>query len=166
MNVLSSIIWSVISILCQVLVFRHLSLAGGIVLFFVYVMIRIPVEWNRALQILYGFVIGFILDMFCNTPGMHALACTTVMWLRIPLIHMYVVADEIKNGSPDSTKLGISVFARYAISIVLLLSILIYFIEAFTVLNFGTIFMKIATSTALTFLVVLALEMLSAKRKN
>lgn len=166
MNVLTSIIWTVVCVLCQVLVFRHLSLAGGIVLFYVYAMIKIPVEWNRSLQILYGFIVGFMLDMFCNTPGMHALACTTVMWLRIPIIHMFIVADEIKTGVPDSSKLSFSVFIRYTASVILLLSVLLYFIEAFTVFNWVTIIAKVTISALLTFSVVLAMEMLSTKRKN
>lgn len=164
MPTLISLLWILITVICQVLVFNHLSLAGGVVLFYLYMAVKMPVELPRPIQILTGFVVGLVLDVFCSTPGLHAFSCTTIMWMRLPILHMFVMSEDIKNGAPTLQKLGFETFMRYLISIIVLYSTLLYLIESFTLFNPFDLFLKIVTSIVLTFIMLIAVELANTRR--
>ena len=109
-------------------------------------------------QILLGFIVGFVVDMFCNTPGLHALTCVTTMWLRLPLLHVFIVADDIKNGCPTYHRLGSSVYTRFLGFVVLVHCVLLYSFESFTLFNFFNLLSKIVMSVVMTFLLVWAAD--------
>lgn len=159
MPFLISIFWIVLGLLLQVLLFNNMPLAGGVVLSCLYMVYRTPVEWSRIGQIIMGFLVGFVIDVFTNTPGLHALACATTMWLRLPLLHMFIVAEDIKNGCPTYRRLGLSIFLRFLALTVLIHSVVLYSVEAFTLFNFWHLLLKVLISTILSFVVILAAEM-------
>lgn len=158
MNALYNILWIILAVLLQVVLFNHLYLFGGVALVYMIALAKMPVEINRNIQILVGFFVGLTVDIFCNTPGMHALATTTVMWLRIPILHLYVNADDVKSGAPGISLIGMQEYIRYALTLVALHCVLLYFIESFTMFNFLVLLLKIVISTILTFGSALVLE--------
>jgi len=158
MNSIYVAIWFFVCIILQVLVFNHLALVGGVVLFYVYLLVKMPVEYSRPLQILLGFLLGLLIDLFSNTPGMHALTCTTIMWMRMPILHLYVVEEDFKAGMPNRRVLGQTVYIRFCVSIVICHVVLLYFVEAFTCFNFLLMLSKIVTSALLTSLAFIVCE--------
>ena len=158
MPILITFIWIFLGLTLQVLFFNHLPLAGGVVLSYLYMVVRMPVDWNRNLQILTGFVVGLLADIFCNTPGLHALACTTTMWVRLPLLHMFVVQDEIKNGCPTYYRLHFSVFSRYLLSVLLVHCVILFVTEAFSFFNLWHLILKILFSIVLTYVFLLVAD--------
>lgn len=158
MPVLISFFWIFLGLALQVLIFNRMNVSGGIVLFYLYMIFRTPVEWNRSVQITIGFLVGLIVDIFCNTPGLHAFVCTTTMWLRLPMLHMFVVSDDIKNGCPTYHRLGFSVFSRFMAILLAIHCILLYSLEAFTLFNFLNLLVKIIVTFVLSFCVLLAFE--------
>ncbi|MDO4497598.1 MAG: rod shape-determining protein MreD [Bacteroidales bacterium] len=166
MNSIYITIWFFVCFVLQVLIFNHLAIAGGIVLFYVYLLVKMPVEINRPLQIAICFLLGLLIDIFSNTPGMNALACTTIAWVRLPILHAYVVADDFKSGSPNRRAIGQSLFNRYCISIILCHAFLLYLIEAFTCFNILQMLIKIVISTVLTSIIFIGLEEFMSRRKK
>jgi len=158
MNAVSITLWFILCIVAQVLLFNHLSVFGGVILFYLYLFVKMPVELNRSLQIFLGFLLGLTIDIFSNTPGMHALAGTTIMWARLPILHLYVVADDFKTGNPGRKTMGQSMFLRFCISIVVCHTILLYLFEAFTSFNFFHMLVKIVITAILTTITFLAIE--------
>lgn len=158
MPFLINILWILLGLALQVLLFNHIPLLGGVVLSYMYMALRTPVEWNRMAQIAIGFIVGLIVDVFCNTPGLHALACATTMWLRLPLLHMFIVSDDIKNGCPTYRRLGASIFARFLASILVVHCVVLYSVEAFTLFNLFHLILKIFISSVLSFAVLMAAE--------
>lgn len=164
MNVLKSLLWLLVAIVCQVLIFDHLSFYGGIVLIYAVVLIKLPVEVHRVAQIFLGFLTGVLVDIFSNTPGMHALTATTLMFMRDPILHLYVSDPEYKAGSVSMTRIGLSTFFRYALTMVLLHSTMLYLIEAFSLFNPMILLSKILNSTVLTLVVAMAAEVVTVKK--
>lgn len=164
MNTLFNILWILLALLLQVLLFNHLYLFGGVALVYMIALIKMPVEINRNLQILAGFLVGLIIDICCNTIGMHALATTTVMWLRMPVLHLYVNAEDVKSGVPGFTRLGMQEYIRYALTLLAMHCILVYCIESFTLFNFMVLLVKILISTLMTFGAAIALEFATLKK--
>lgn len=125
---------------------------------YVIALIKMPVDVNRNIQIITGFICGLIIDIFSNTPGMHALTALTMMWLRMPILHLYVNAEDVKSGIPGYSLMGMQSYLRYAVTILALHCILLYFVESFTLFNLLTTLIKIVISVALTFVILLSLE--------
>ena len=160
-----SVLWILFCILLQVLVFNHLHLYGGVVLIYLLALIKIPVQLNRSLQILLGFVCGLLVDIFSNTLGMHAFTCTFIMWMRLPLLHMYIIAEEIKTGVPNMERLSTPVFVRYVLTMIIIHTVILYSVESFTLFNILPLLMKIGISGVLTFMFTMALEMSVSHKK-
>lgn len=158
MPILITAFWILLGLSLQVVLFNHLPLAGGIALSYLLMVFRTPVEWNRMAQIVLGFIVGFVVDMFCSTPGLHTFVCTTTMWLRLPLLHLFVVAEDIKLGCPTYRRLGFSLFWRFLATVVAIHCILLFTVEAFTLFNLLNLLLKIIVSFVLTFLLLLATE--------
>lgn len=164
MNTLNNILWLVLSIVLQVLVFNSLHLFGGIVLVYLLALIKMPVDTNRSLQILAGFLCGLVVDIFSNTLGMHALTAVTMMWMRLPLLHLYINADDVKTGPLSGERLGMQVFIRYAITVIIVHCILLYGIESFSLFNFSSLLLRVVSSILMTSVTAIALEFATLKK--
>lgn len=166
MNIVISLLWMIVYVVLQVLLFNELSVAGGVMLVYLYYLIKLPVEYNRSFQIVLGFVTGLLIDIFCNTPGMHALVCTFTMWLRLPVLHLFTQSkQEMKMGSPGFDTLNQpSIFSRYAFAVILLHVLLLYIIEAFTLFDFFQMLGKMVISTVFTLLFVFVLEFTTTRK--
>lgn len=165
MIALYSVLYLVLCLVLQVLVFNHLHLFGGVVFIYLIPLLKMPVGTNRSLQILAGFLSGLCLDIFSNTLGLHALVCTTVMWLRLPILHMFVIADEVKNTVPSVDRLGLPVFVRYILTIISTHSVLLYVIESLSLFNLVPLLVKIIVTIALTIAFTLAIELATSSKK-
>ncbi len=164
MSLLLYILWLLLSVVLQVLLFNHLSLFGGVALVYAIALLKAPVEINRVLQIVMGFLVGFVVDIFCNTPGMHSLTAVTVMLFRDPILHLYNDDPEFKAGLVTMQQLGVSAFARYSLSVIALHGVLLYIIESFTLFNLPVLLLKVLISVGLTFGFCMAFEFASSKK--
>lgn len=160
-----SFLWILLCALLQVLVFNHISLMGGVVLIYLIALIKMPVQINRSLQILMGFMCGLLIDIFSNSIGLHALTCTTIMWMRMPILHMYVIADEFSTGVPSMDKLSTPMYIRYAITIIAVHTIMLYMVESLSLFNILPLIIKIVATAVLTFLFAIAFEMATSTKK-
>lgn len=58
-----------------------------------------PFGVSTSLLMVVAFILGISVDLFCNTPGMHAGACVLMAYLR-PLILKYISQhDDYKLGT-------------------------------------------------------------------
>lgn len=166
MIVYISILWLALSIFLQMFLFNQLHLMGGVVLIYLYFLIKLPVEIKVPVQILLGFLTGLLIDIFSNTLGMHALVCTFLMWIRIPIFHLFVLAEDFKSGSPNMTKMGFGEFIKFVVIIVLLHSTLLYSIESFSLFNIIPLVQKIFVTTILTSAFTIGIEFATRKKSR
>jgi len=164
MTLLRYFLWLSLAVVLQVLLFNHLSLFGGIVLIYMVSLLKIPVEIRPSLQIVIAFLTGFVIDSFCNTPGMHAFSAITVMLVRMRVLRLFDNDPEYKNGSVNLNRFGLSVVFRYILTLVTFGAILLYGIEAFTLFNFTILLTKIVISVVLTMFIAIAIEFASLKK--
>ncbi|REG96266.1 rod shape-determining protein MreD [Flavobacterium aquicola] len=67
----------------QILVFNKMNF-GGYVSAFPYILFIIlyPVNGNKANLLIASFFLGLIMDLFCNSGGVHAAACVLLAYFR------------------------------------------------------------------------------------
>lgn len=154
-------------ILCQVVVFNHICLFNvAIPLVFIYFIIKLPLTMSVNSLMLTGFLLGLTIDIFSNTLGINALACTIMSALRNPVLRLYLPRQEdIANSIPSIKTLGLGVFLKYVLTFTLGYCLCYFLIEAFTFFNLGILLLRIIFSTILTSLIIIALASISSSRR-
>lgn len=167
-SILQFSILFVVLVLAQVLVFNRLYLFDtALPLAFIYFIMRLPVTMGLIGVMSLSFFLGLTIDIFSDTAGMNALACTILAPLRLPVLRLYFPREEdLTNSEPSMRSLGAAVYMKYAISISLLYCILFFVIEAFSLFDPVRLVMRIAGSTILTFIVIMCIDSLMNQRSE
>ncbi|WP_281230897.1 rod shape-determining protein MreD [Flavobacterium gelatinilyticum] len=67
----------------QVVIFNNMNFLGYISPFpYILYIILYPVNSNRSGLIISSFLLGLVMDMFCNSGGIHATACVILSYYR------------------------------------------------------------------------------------
>lgn len=166
-EILKYLLLFVVVAVAQVVVFNHLCLFNvAIPLVFIYFIIKLPVNLPVNWAMTFSFLLGLAVDIFSNTQGMNALACTIVAAIRLPLLRLYFPREEdLTNPEPSLRTLGPAVYMKYLITVVAVYCALFFLIEAFTFYNWTLMLLRIGASTLLTFIILLAFDSLTAKTR-
>ncbi|MDR0823711.1 MAG: rod shape-determining protein MreD [Prevotella sp.] len=160
------VILFVLLVLLQVVVFNRISFLGyGVPFIYIYFVIKLPIGTNRSFSVFLGFLIGFIIDIFCYTPGINAAATTFIGFLCRPLQGLFFMTDDYEEQTPSLSLLG-SAFMKYAILMVIIHHVILISIESFSYFNLKILLLRIGISTILTSLLIFAFEGFSLKKKN
>ena len=88
-HILRSAIYFVAFVLIQVLILNNIHFMRIATPFlYLYIILKLPVGESRSGQLFLAFLAGLLVDIFSNTPGMHAFACTLAGFCREGLIQM------------------------------------------------------------------------------
>lgn len=165
-NLIHYTILFIVLLLAQVLILNNIHLGGFATPFlYIWLLLKLPNETPRGLLITIGFFFGLIIDLFCNTPGMHALATSFLAFMRDPILFLFVPREELKTGTPSIRSMGFGAFSRYLIVSVVLYCFVLYVIEAFSFFDFPELLLKIVSSTLLTLLLMFGIESLKPSVK-
>lgn len=165
---LQFILLYVIMVLAQVIVFNHICLFGyAVPLVFIYLIIKLPMTLSTNWTLTVSFLLGLTIDIFSDTQGMNSLACTLIGALRKPVLRLYFPReDEMTNPQPSTRSLGLSVYLKYVFSISFIYCSLFFLIESFSLFNPVRLLIKIASSTLLTFIIIIAIDSLTSNRRE
>lgn len=156
----------VVLVLLQVLLFNRISIFGlAVPILYLYFLIKLPYGRNRFYVIISGFLLGLIIDVFLNTPGMNAAATTIVATFRGVILNLFYPKNEYEELVP-SILVSAAAFIKFTIVMVLLHQILLFFIEAFTLFNLTATLTRIGASSLLTIVLILALDSLSIRKEK
>lgn len=158
----------IIMVLAQVIIFNNLCLFNvAVPMVFIYFIIKLPVTLSTKWTLTLSFIIGLLVDIFSNTHGMNAFACTIIAMMRRNILRLYFPReDDLTNPEPSIRSLGVGVYAKYLLSIVLLYCTLIFLIESFSVFNLGLLILRIITSSLLSFLLIIGIDSLTIRRRE
>ena len=74
---------AIVLVLVQVVFNKILLFGVAVPIVFIYLLLRLPVHTSVNWVMTIGFVLGLVIDVFSNTPGMNALACTILAAVRL-----------------------------------------------------------------------------------
>ncbi|MEY4955183.1 MAG: hypothetical protein RI981_1268 [Bacteroidota bacterium] len=73
----------VFAIAIQVLFLRDIAIANVAFCFiYIWFLVKAPMQTNTWILLVGSMFVGWLIDIFYNTHGMHAFACVLVAWLR------------------------------------------------------------------------------------
>lgn len=151
--------------LLQILVFNHVQIWGYATPFpYIFVLLITPLNVQRWLVVLFGFLAGLTADIFTETLGMQAAAGTLLGFLQPSLLKYYkpASADE-EILIPSSKTLGWSAFLRYAFTGTLLFCSVFFTLECLNFAFWQPLLINIGGSTALTTLAIVFFEVMHRK---
>ena len=95
----------VVVMLLQVLLFDRLQL-GGVCHPYIYVLclLMFPITLPRSVDMLLGAAVGLIMDICCNSLGIHIAACVLLMFIRPYLLdakEQAAAPEEHQHGEED-----------------------------------------------------------------
>jgi rod shape-determining protein MreD len=144
-------------ILLQVTIIRNLEL-GAYFTPFLYVapILMLPFGTDKSLVLLIAFTTGLIIDMFYNTMGMNAAACTFMAFCRPGVLRFYSPAGEY-NADATATigSMGIRWMISYAGTLILFHHLVLFYLEMLTFYNFFITLIKVILSGLVTLMLFL-----------
>jgi len=121
----------------------------------------LPVETNPLVLMLIGFVMGFFIDMFYDSLGLHAMSCVLVMYVRNFWLARLTPQGGFDNGAvPGITMAGLQWFLVYGFPLILVHHAVLFFTEVGGFQYFGFTIVKALCSTIYTTIVILIVQYL------
>ncbi len=161
-------LYFVLYLLAQVMLFRQLVLFNTAFCFmYVAFILLLPIETNPMLLMVAGFFLGFAIDIFYDSLGLHALSLVLVAYLR-----NYWLATITPQGGYDAGQgptlavNGVQWFMVYTIPLVFFHHAVLFFAEAGGFDIFWYTMSKVITSLLFTMTVILLFQYFSLRRRR
>jgi len=156
-NNLRYILLFVLSVLFQTLLFDRIYFTGYVTVFmYLLFILLLPVETNKFLVLLLAFFLGFTIDIFSSTPGIHAAATVLTAYLRPAILRLYSPRDGYDmNKFPGIKNNGLFWFIRYAFTLIIIHHVFLFFIDAYGFSSFFLTLGKIFLSSLFSLLFII-----------
>jgi hypothetical protein len=162
------VVYFVLYLMAQVMLFRQLVLFNT-AFCFVYVafILLLPIETNPMMLMLTGFLLGFGIDIFYDSLGLHALSLVFVAYLRNYWLGTITPQGGYDAGQgPTMAVNGVQWFMVYAIPLVFIHHAVLFFAEAGGFGIFWFTMSKVMTSLLFTMSVILLFQYFSLRRRR
>lgn len=148
-------------LLLQVLLINNLQFLGVCHPYiYIFSLLVMPITLPRWADMLIGGVAGLILDMFCNSLGVHIAACIMLMYVRPHLIGAYVSDRERLTDEIDIRSIGMVNFVKYTVLLVLLHHTMVFFLTAWSVQHFWFTLLEVVVSSIISILLLIGADLL------
>lgn len=129
-------------------------------------ILLLPFNIPNGLLFLLAFATGLTIDVFYDTLGLHALACSGMAFVRIVFISVTVQRDGFDNEpEPRLGIMGFRWFVFYAIILTFFHHLLLFSFEAFRISEFGYTIIRVLFSSLLTTFLILVTEFVFYRKK-
>ncbi len=157
-QIFQSIVFRFISIiLLQILVFNNIPLFNfSIPYVYVLFLIILPFEINNVLLLFLGFFSGILVDLSLDSLGVHAGASVFMVAAR-PYILRYIAlrGGYLVNTQPLLSDYGMAWFLKYAIIMVSIHHVVLYFYYSFSFVDYGFLMWRVIVNILTTLFLIL-----------
>lgn len=165
---LNFVILFFVLIISQVVICNNICLFNtAIPIIFIYLIVRLPLTLNINIVLTIAFLTGLLVDIFSNTQGMNALACTILSFVRRHILRLYVPREEdISEGEVSIKTIGFTSYFKFILTIVFLYCAMIFTIESFSFFNPLRLISQILSSTIFSFIIILGIDRIANKQSE
>lgn len=163
-----SVVYFFLYLLAQVMLFRQLVLFNtAFCLIYVAFILLLPVETNPMVLMLAGFLLGFSIDIFYDSLGLHALSLVLVAYLRNFWLTTITPQGGYNSGDgPTLAANGPQWFVVYSLPLVFIHHLVLFFTEAGGFSVFWYTMSKVMTSLMFTMTMILLFQYFSFDRRR
>ena len=163
------IIRFVVLVLLQVLVINHIRLGGYVhpYIYMIFIML-LPFSTPKWQLLVLGFALGLTVDLFTGTLGLHAGATTLMAFCRPSIIKLVSGNQKFENiTEPNLGQLGGIWFFRYALCMVFIHHLALFFLESFSFRLLGQVMLRILLSVPVSiFLIMMILFIFKTEKRR
>lgn len=154
----------IVVMLLQVLLFDQLQL-WGVCHPYIYVLclLMMPITLPHSMDMMIGAAVGLMMDVFCNSLGIHMAACVLLMLIRPYLLGVIVNDKDRLNEQINLRTIGWEALIRYTVILVLVHHLTVFTLAAWNWNYIGFVLIETAVSSTVTILVVLGYNALKYK---
>lgn len=151
----------VLVMLLQVLLFNQLQL-WGVCHPYIYVLclMMMPITLPHNADIFIGAAAGLVMDVFCNSMGVHMAACILLMFIRPYLLGLIVNDKDRLNEQISLRAVGMEAFVKYVVILVLVHHLTVFLLAAWSWSHIGFVLLETFVSSIITILLVIGYNML------
>lgn len=138
----------IIPLLLQVLIFDK-AIFSKYTNAYIYILfiLLLPANFNKHISLILAFLLGFSVDIFNSTPGIHASATIFMTYFRPFILRIYAPHDDYEiNKPPGIINYGFNWFLKYSLSLIFLHHSFLFIIDTWSFINFGDTLLKIILS--------------------
>ena len=156
-NPIRQIILFFIYVFIQAFFAKNMELFG-IAFCFIYInyLLIFPLDIDKVIFLLIGFALGFVVDIFYDTLGIHTAACVLIAYIRPFLIRFMSSKQELFAISIKEA--GIRWFFTYSLTLVSIHHLILFILQRFNFQMLGGTLLKTVGSTALTVFMVFIIQ--------
>jgi hypothetical protein len=154
--------------LAQILLLKNLVLFNSAFCFlYVLFILLLPVETNNLLVMLVGFLLGFTIDVFYDSLGMHAMALVALSYLRNYWLGVITPQGGYDVGLPPTiSSYGLQWFLVYTIPLIFVHHFILFFVEVAGFSFFWFTMLKVMMSLLFTLVAILLLQYLTVSTRR
>ena len=165
--IIKNILRFILVAVLQVLIFNNIQFSGYInPNFYILFILLLPIKTPAWLTMTSAFLLGSIIDIFSQSPGLHASASVLIAFVRPFIISLIKTNSEIKpDSTPNISNMGFRWFITYSAMLIFLHHTIYFFLEIFRTTHFMDTFYHIILSSLATFIIII-LSQLFIYKKN
>jgi rod shape-determining protein MreD len=168
-NVLKNSIRFVLFLLIQIIILNEVPPIHQFITPYLYFtfLLWLPFGTNRLTLTVLGFILGYCLDVFTNTPGLHAAACTLVGYIRPTILNLLLAqeASEELTKEPSVGSMGWGPYLIYVLLLTFTHHFYLVLLEWLQFGNFGYFLGKVIATSLMSVLLIFVVELLMNRRK-
>ena len=151
----------------QILVLNNVQISGYINPFvYILFIMLLPPKMPKAIVLILAFVMGFTIDIFSDSYGIHSSATVLLAFLRPKVLALVSV-----KGGEDLEEIGIKQlkinrFFTYSGILCLIHHFTLFYLEAFRLNEFFDTFLRALYSSFISILMILMIESLRSNQKS
>lgn len=150
--------------LIQVLILNQLQFFGLCHPYvFILFLLMMPISLPRSLDLIIAALVGLVMDLFCNSLGVHMAACILIAFLRRPMISNLVMDETRLIGDINSITLGRIGFFKYATVLICIYHTMVVLLNAWSFAHIGLNALQILLSSLLSGLLIIGYDILQRK---
>ena len=150
----------------QVLLFNHIQFSGYInPYFYILFILLLPINTPAWLRLLSGFLIGYTIDIFSQSPGLHAAASVLIAFIQPHIISALNTKGDVDPAKePKLAYMGFKWFINYSALLILIHHSFYFLLEVFRFSNFLDTLYRILLSSFITFIAILLSQLFNYKK--
>jgi rod shape-determining protein MreD len=154
----------IVVMILQVLLFDRLQL-WGVCHPYIYLLclLMLPITLPHSVQMLIGAAAGLIMDIFCNSIGIHMAACILLMFIRPYLLGVIVNDKDRLNEQISLHALGMEAMLKYVVILVVIHHLTVFTLAAWSWSYIGFILLETLVSSIITIVLILGYNILKYK---
>lgn len=167
-NLFSSFFLIIFLGVVQILFLKNLALFG-VAFIFIYLLaiLSLPISMKTSPLLLLAFGLGFMIDIFYETIGMHAAAATFLAFVRsLWLKAISPTGGYVDTEEPTLNEMGLVWFITYSFPLIFVYSLVFFTADQWGTSGFLGVLNKSFFSSILTCLLAILVQLLFFKRRR